>query len=668
MNVLSNLSMKFKLLLLFIIPSLALLYQVVHSIGLNQEIVSENKVTEKYVKLSVSMSAFVHESQKERGMTAAYVGSKGEKFVYELPKQQGSSDIKLAELKNSIEAMNDILEESDSRFKSILEQAMQQTSQLTRHRTEVSALNIDKYTAISFYTKMNQKFLNTISAITEESSSAKIVASLSSFVSFLNAKEKMGIERAVGTSAFATKNLSEKDKKKLISLISQQDAFMQSFKNLASKEILSLISEVENNPIVSKVDTLIEILFNTSLNNDFKGISGTEFFSAITEKIELMKHVENSIAEILIKDIQDIKLNSQNALNLTLLINLIIFALVLTLGFLINSNISKNIKTIVMHMQELHATKNLTLVCPVDSQDEIGQITTQLNELILSFHTLVHETKESSNENAAIAHELSTTAMGVGNNVEESVDIIKMATQKADIIKEKITASIADAIASKEDVLKANANLEEARKDIVKLSTEVQNSAEREVELAQRMEVLSTDASQVKEVLTVISDIADQTNLLALNAAIEAARAGEHGRGFAVVADEVRKLAERTQKSLAEINATINIIVQSVTDASGTMSENASEIQKLSLISEEVESKINETVKIVNIAVTVTERTVSDFEETASNVNIVVEKVNEINKLSSKNARNVEEIAAAAEHLNSMTDNLHTQLETFETK
>jgi methyl-accepting chemotaxis protein len=348
--------------------------------------------------------------------------------------------------------------------------------------------------------------------------------------------------------------------------------------------------------------------------------------------------------------------------------SVITFIVILLLALvMINASISKPIEKFKDTLLSIGKNNDLTIKVDEHAPLELSLMAKSFNKLINELKNLIETAKTSSSENASIAHELSTTSQGVGTNVEKSVTVIDAASAKANTIKNELLNSIRDAQESKKDIIKANENLMAARNDIVSLTSRVQQSAELEIELAHRMDSLSNEANQVKTVLEVISDIADQTNLLALNAAIEAARAGEHGRGFAVVADEVRKLAERTQKSLVEINSTISVIVQSIGDVSGQMNSNSEEVQALATISTDVEEKINSSVEIVNDAVTASDKTVTDFERTGKDVESIVNQVTEINEISSQNARNVEEIAAAADHLNSMTDDLHAKLESFRT-
>ena len=380
----------------------------------------------------------------------------------------------------------------------------------------------------------------------------------------------------------------------------------------------------------------------------------------ITKIASIMEHLLEKSTHQALED-------EHTVINTMGIIMVLLFIFVNVVGYLIASQFSKRIALIEDYIQHIADSNDLSRKLQLDAGDEVGVMANHLSNLISSLQDLLNDTKASSTENAAISHELSTTAVSVGHNVENSVLIVDKANSQAQGILSEIESAISDAQESKEDIIKANNNLGVAKEEVIILTSKVQATAETEAELAHSMETLSHDADEVKTILTVISDIADQTNLLALNAAIEAARAGEHGRGFAVVADEVRKLAERTQKTLAEINATISVVVQSITDASTQMSDNSEEIQGLVGLAQGVEEKINTTVDIVDGAVKASDRTVNDFEKKGLDVGEIVEKISEINEISATNARSVEEIAAAAEHLNTLTDDLNRKLETFRT-
>ena len=298
-------------------------------------------------------------------------------------------------------------------------------------------------------------------------------------------------------------------------------------------------------------------------------------------------------------------------------------------GFLVTS-IQASIKKLQQCLNNIDNNKDFTFEQSSLGGDEISTIFISLNSLVSSIRNAIHESKNSAEDNKHLAYgidkyfstmlkSLDNTSMIISETTaygEETMQIIKETTSNADTLR--------GSVSKVENVLNT------ATKNIINMIEEIHRSAEIEMALAEDLSSLSREADQIKDVLNVISDIANQTNLLALNAAIEAARAGEHGRGFAVVADEVRKLAERTQQSLSQINSTVSVIVQSVNDVSYKMNGNAENMQILTQISLNAKKQIELTVKTMGETTIAMDISLNTLQKTGESTNYIINKISQI--------------------------------------
>ncbi len=311
--------------------------------------------------------------------------------------------------------------------------------------------------------------------------------------------------------------------------------------------------------------------------------------------------------------------------------------------------------------------KDLHYKISTNGKDEIAHMMNIFNTLLSGLSKAIDHAKQSAHENATVAEELSSTSLQIGSSTENSAKEIESTTQATEAVASILELSAHSSSESGEVIANVSNEFQNASHEVLAVSEELKHVVVNQNDLSAKLENLDQDVTQVKQILSVIADIAEQTNLLALNAAIEAARAGEHGRGFAVVADEVRKLAERTQKSLVESNATVAVIVQSVNNVSEIMRNSAHNIGQLGERAEQTQTLMLATVNNMHHAKEFALKTAQDAHNGKEKAMDIIKRIRNISMISSSNARSVEEIASAAEHLAKLSETLNLSLAEFKT-
>nr|WP_144005880.1 methyl-accepting chemotaxis protein [Helicobacter cetorum] len=312
--------------------------------------------------------------------------------------------------------------------------------------------------------------------------------------------------------------------------------------------------------------------------------------------------------------------------------------------------------------------KDLTAKIDVDKRnDEISQVGNGVNLFVENVRLIIEEIKGISTLNKTSMDKLVKITTETQKSMKDSSVTLNSVREKATDVAGVMSASIEQSQALRKRLVETQGLVQESKNAIEDLFAQITESAHTEEELANKVEQLSKNADDVKSILHIINDIADQTNLLALNAAIEAARAGEHGRGFAVVADEVRNLAGRTQKSLTEINSTIGVIVQEINDVSSQMNLNSQKIEELSNMSKDVQETYEKMSDNLSSVVLDSNKSMDDYAQSGRQIEAMVNDFVVVEKVASDTLANSSDILDIATHVSETTKNLDKQVNLFKT-
>ncbi len=314
---------------------------------------------------------------------------------------------------------------------------------------------------------------------------------------------------------------------------------------------------------------------------------------------------------------------------------------------------------------EVFATGDMTAVMKGDYKGDHKRLQESINKLSSSLGDLIRQVHTGVTDTAAATLQISETTDKMAAATQEQSAQTEEIASAVEQMSRTINENAQNAIRTSELSRKSGEIAEEGKLVVEQTINKMKDIASVVHQSASNIERLGESSKQIGEIISVIDDIADQTNLLALNAAIEAARAGEQGRGFAVVADEVRKLAERTTEATKQIADMIQGIQKETETAVKVMKEGNTEVEQGITLADEAGNALNMILNSAKDVIMMITQIASASEEQAATSEQLTHNVVTINNTTADNAAQLQDIASATDGLTNLTEKLRDLVEQF---
>ena len=674
---LNNVSVGSRVILALSIPVLAFVVFAAIFVYTNWQRSAEMKQITDLARVAPVISNVVHELQKERGASAGFIGSNGAKFGDRLESQRQSTDEKLEDFKTELAAFDSAAH--DPEFAARIRAGETALAELSEKRGGVDALNVSVGQMAGYYTPTIRKLLAVIEQITVLSTNAGISNSISAYTSFLQGKERAGVERAMGAAGFSAGAFKPAIYNKFVSLIAQQDAFLSRFDVTATPEQRKFLADTLKGPVVDEVERLRKIAIDSRETGSTQGIEGGQWFNSITEKINLLKSVEDRLASDLVAsaDAQGAEADSQ--LIIALAATLAVLAIGGLFCYIAITSITRPIAGMTGSMKQL-ADGNTDIDIPALGQsDEIGEMANAVQvfkDNAIERARLMSETDKEQEARAARQKRVDELISSFRQTVQDLIETVSANTGEMESTAKSLssiatqTTSQATSVAAASEEASQNvqavaaaseqlsASISEISRQIVQTKDVVGKASAATNETDQKIAGLADAATKIGEVITLIQEIAEQTNLLALNATIEAARAGDAGKGFAVVASEVKELATQTAKATDAISEQINAI-QTETDSS------VDAIRQIASTMSEVSSATEAIAAAVEEQGASTAEISSNVQQAAAGSNEVSQNITGVSEAADQTQKSADEVLGTSRNVTSNANKLRGVVDDF---